>query len=49
MNNNIKLIGVLAVIALIYFFTTRDSSSSDFDKNFTNIEIGTGYILPEVI
>jgi len=39
MNNNIKLIVALVVIAVIYFLTTRDTSSSDFDKNFTNIEI----------
>ncbi len=39
MNKNVKLIGILAVIALIYFFTTRDTSSSDFDKNFTNIDV----------
>ncbi|KAA3610110.1 MAG: DUF4340 domain-containing protein [Calditrichaeota bacterium] len=38
MNNNIKLIIALVVIAVIYFLTTRDSSSSDFDKNFTNID-----------
>ncbi len=39
MNKNVKLLGILAVIALIYFFTTRDTSSSDFDKNFTNIDV----------
>ena len=39
MNKNVILVGVLAVIALLYFLTTRDSSSSDFDKNFTSLEI----------
>lgn len=37
MNKNVMLIGILAVIALIYFLTTRDPSSMDFDKNFTNL------------
>jgi Domain of unknown function (DUF4340) len=38
MNNNLKLIIALVVIAVIYFLTTRSSSSSDFDKNFTDLD-----------
>ena len=38
MNNTVKLLIILAVIIGLYFLTIKDTSSTSFDKNFTQLD-----------